>query len=126
VVGLASESHLFSPGQTLVDRLVGAIDNGRFDQLQALLATSALVRVVGSDSEWRGRGEVAVARLIEGLRSDPALSGRQIRGDVFPAVPTFTVMLDYRLDDGSEFRRVLAVALEDGAVAQLDWYACDN
>ena len=55
------------------------------------------------------------------LREDEALHGRQIRGDVHPEPPMFTVMLRYETPDGPA-DRVLVARLEGARVKDLALY----
>lgn len=109
--------------QVVVDDVLGTITGGRWERLRALLKPDARVRFVGREGEWEKRGEDAVRELVAALGADPALSGRQIRGDVFPALPTFTVVLTYESPDGTMHRRLLMLHLEAGIVAALEWYS---
>lgn len=99
-----------------------AIAARRWERLEGLLLPTAFVRLVGPHGAWEGRGEAAVDRLVEDLASDDALRGRQVRGDVYPAIPIFTLVAAYRTEDGGVHDRVLTVTAEGGRVSRIAYH----
>jgi len=73
-----------------------------------LLGEGATVRVVDGTGERAAGGQGARELLVEALREDAALRGRQLRGDVHPEPPLFTVLLRYDTPQGSADRVVVA------------------
>jgi hypothetical protein len=59
--------------------------------------------------------------LVGALREDAALRGRQIRGDVHPEPPLFTVVLRYDTPQGG-IDRVLVARLDGDRVQELALY----
>ena len=88
-----------------------------------LLTDEVDVRVVGSEEEWEGRGRTDAGRLIDVLRADAALRGRQLRGDVHGGLPNLTAVLSYELPDGSHAERVLVARIRGDRVSGLSFYA---
>jgi len=87
----------------------------------ALLGDGARVRVVDGTHERAAGGEGARELLVGALREDAALRGRQLRGDVHPEPPLFTVMLRYDTPEG-EADRVLVARLDGDRVQELALY----
>jgi hypothetical protein len=86
-----------------------------------LLGEGATVRVVDGASERAAGGRGARELLVAALREDGALHGRQIRGDVHPEPPMFTVMLRYDTPQGVA-DRVLVARLAGDHVQDLTLY----
>jgi Sulfotransferase family len=86
-----------------------------------LLGEGATVRVVDGGSERAAGGQGARELLVAALREDQALQGRQIRGDVHPGPPMFTVMLRYDTPQGAA-DRVLVARLVGDHVQDLTLY----
>jgi hypothetical protein len=106
----------------LVDDLMADIVARRFDRLPGHFAEDARIRVLGSGMAWDARGAGAVARFGEVLAADPALAGRQVRGDVHPAVPAFTIVSTWEAEDGTVSDRVLLVGRYGDRIDELTWY----
>jgi hypothetical protein len=106
-----------------VDACLGAIATGRFDDIASMTTATVHCRVVTADGEREGRGDAGLALLLGALRSDDALRGRHVRGDVHPAVPMFTVVSTYRTDDGRTHDRVLTVMIEGDRISRIAYYA---
>jgi hypothetical protein len=86
-----------------------------------LLGEQATVRVVDGGVERAAGGQGARELLVGTLRSDTALRGHQVRGDVHPEPPLFTVFLRYETPDGPA-DRVLVARLEGDRVRDLALY----
>jgi hypothetical protein len=86
-----------------------------------LLCEAATVRVVDGARERAAGGDGARELLVAALREDGALRGRQVRGDVHPQPPLFTVMLRYDTPQG-QADRVLVARLEGDRIRELALY----
>ena len=86
-----------------------------------LLGDGATVRVVDGGRERAAGGERARELLVGALREDAAMRGRQVRGDVHPEPPLFTVMLRYDTPQGAA-DRVLVARLQGDRVQELAIY----
>ena len=94
--------------QAVVDQLLSAIHSGRMEDVLGLVDPDAAIRVVGPEGETVGRGTEV---LTAALRDDPAWRGRQVRGDMHPGIPTYSVVLSYVLENGERADRVLELAI---------------
>jgi hypothetical protein len=106
--------------QQHVDALLDAFHTAP-ERAGELLGEGATVRVVDGVRERAAGGAGARELLVAALREDEALQGRQIRGDVHPEPPMFTVMLRYETPDGPA-DRVLVARLEGARVKDLALY----
>ena len=86
-----------------------------------LLGDGATVRVIDGTRERAAGGDGARELLVAALREDAALRGRQVRGDVHPEPPLFTVMLRYDTPQGAA-DRVLVARLDGDRVQDLALY----
>jgi Sulfotransferase family len=86
-----------------------------------LLGDGATVRIVDGGGERAAGGAGARELLVGALLEDEALRGRQLRGDVHPEPPLFTVLLRYETAGGSA-HRVLVARLEGDRVQELALY----
>jgi len=94
--------------QWLVDRVVEAVRDRDSERLGELLVPDALIRVIGETGhEQTARDSSGRAILARVLRDDPAIDGPQLRGDVFPALPHFAVVLTIRMPDRRITHRIL-------------------
>jgi hypothetical protein len=130
--GLEPDAALLG-GQTPHERAGGDVDSQRHidalldafhtapERAGGLLADGATVRVVDGARERSAGGDGARELLVGALREDGALRGRQLRGDVHPAPPLFTVMLSYESPDGPA-DRVLVARLDGERVRDLVLY----
>jgi hypothetical protein len=105
----------------VVERLLASLR--RPEDLVGRLAPDARVRIVTAAGDEQARGDAAHRLLRRALSDDPAFSGRQVRGDVFPAIPTVGVFLSYELDDGVHADRALFLTLEREQVTGVGLYA---
>jgi sulfotransferase family protein len=97
-----------SGAQITIDTLLSAIHAGRFDDVAALVAQDAPVRVFSAAGETTGRGPDA---LVAALRDDPAWTGRQVLGEMHPGVPTYSAVLSFEMPDGSRADRILELGI---------------
>jgi len=107
--------------QTVVDAFLGAAGSARWDELTDLIDPTAQCRIVSAADEWQGRGEEARTRLVDALKADPALKGRQSRGDVYPAYPQYTFIATYVVGDTS-YERILLLTAGGGKATRITWY----
>lgn len=91
------------------------------DRAGELLGERATVRIVDGATERAAGGRGARELLVAALRSDAALRGHQVRGDVHPEPPLFTVFLRYETPDGPA-DRMLVARLEGERVRDLALY----
>ena len=105
----------------VLDAFLDDVSARRFDALGGSFSDDARIRVVGAGEAWDERGPDAVRRLGTVLAQDEALAGRQLRGDVHPGVPSFTVVSTWETDDGP-VDRVLVVASYGDRIDELTWY----
>jgi hypothetical protein len=106
--------------QRHIDALLDAFHTAP-ERAGELLGDGATVRVVDGARERAAGGAGARELLVGALREDRAMRGRQIRGDVHPEPPLFTVMLRYDTPDGGA-DRVLVARLEGDRVQELALY----
>lgn len=111
-----------SQRQVAVDRLLGALQSGEREAIEAGLSPDALITIVGRGGSTSMRGAPGRAALINAVRSDRAFRGRQVVGDVHPAVPTTSVVLSFEDDAGECFERVLAISLRGMLCERLTLY----
>jgi hypothetical protein len=107
--------------QGVVDDVLAAIRKGDPGDLERFLDPSALVRVIdGTGSVQVARGSDAIQLVHERLASDDAFGARQTRGDVFPALPQFGVVLTFapRTRDSEAPSPVLRAARPQGRLAR--------
>ncbi|HEX9682807.1 MAG TPA: sulfotransferase [Acidimicrobiales bacterium] len=109
--------------QDVVQALLEAITSARWDDAAALLRDRVEITIGRPDGvSWSGRGTAAVASLLDAWRSDRAVTGRQVGGDVYPAVPIYTVSLTFERD-GDRFERTLMVGVDEGGgIDRVGWY----
>jgi hypothetical protein len=106
--------------QRHIDALLDAFHTAP-ERAGELLGDRATVRVVDGAGERAAGGAGARELLVSALREDVALRGRQLRGDVHPEPPLFTVLLRYDTPQGSADRVVVA-RLEGDRVQELALY----
>lgn len=105
------EGHQLRRCLGLCDELLEGIATRRFDRAAALLSEDAVSTVVDTGvaaPPVRATGREAA---MVALRDDPALQGRQIVGDLYPAVPHAAVALSYELPGGGRADRTLVVTI---------------
>lgn len=104
-----------------VEALFEDLASGQLGDLERHFGPRARVRVVRGPCSWDGRGPGAVQRLAGELASDPVVVGRQVRGDVHPGVPGFTVVGTWE-HGGAHHDRVAVVTCFGDRVSELTWY----
>ena len=109
----------------VLDAALADLAARRFDALAARLGGPAPVRITGQGREWRGRGDEGRARLVAELTDDPALQGRQVRGDVYAALPLHSLVATYRTEDGRLHDRVLVIGIEGDGLTTATWHRFD-
>ena len=112
---------LLRNASNVLDAALADLAARRFDEFVARLDVSAPVRIIDHGQEWRGRGEEGRARLVTELTEDPALHGRQVRGDVYAALPFHTLVATYSTQDGRVHDRVLVMGIEGDNVTSVTW-----
>ena len=90
----------------VADDLLQALQTGSSEALRPLLGDDVSLRVLDGVGEKRFSGAAAV---VEQLAGDPAFRGRQLRGEMHPGIPNYTLVLGYELADGSRAGRVVAL-----------------
>ena len=106
--------------QQQIDALLDAFHTAP-ERAGELLCERATVRIVDGGGERAAGGVGARELLVGALLEDEALRGRQVRGDVHPEPPLFTVLLRYETAHGSA-DRVLVARLEGDRVQELALY----
>ena len=109
--------------QQAFDTFLAALHGGRYEEVEALLAPSAQVRVSDPDGYWEGRGEAARRRLVETLRADGGLRRRQVRSHLHPAGASFTTVMGHEAADGAINYCTLVLSIDaTGRVSRLAYY----
>ncbi len=111
-----------SQRQAAVDALLAALQAGEGDAIEAALSPDALITIVGREGSASMRGAPGRAALVDAVRSDSAFRGRQVIGDVHPAIPTTSVVLSFETEDGDRCERVLAISLRGMLCERLTLY----
>jgi hypothetical protein len=111
--------------QAVVDRFLQALAENRFSDAAGMVRERGMVRIVSPGHDWKGRGTAARAQLQKAFESDPAMSGRQVRADLHPSVPTFTFLGSYSLADGSVADRLLLLSVQGGSIGSVTYYHAD-
>lgn len=111
------------PLQELVERVVGALQDGATERLDQALAAEALVRVVTEAGTEQGRGERGRSLLARFAGEPSGFSGDQVRGDVYIALPYSSAVLAYRGSDGRLTERTVFVRFRGELIGELIVYA---
>jgi hypothetical protein len=115
-------SSLVTETQRLMDRVVTAVNTRDIETLGGFMTDTVWVRLVAADGEWKGRGPAAWARIAEAIRSDGALAGKQVRGDLYPALPVSTAVMYFETPDGAQHVRGVAVTTQSDRIARFTYY----
>jgi len=99
-------------GQRRLDEVVAAINTGRPERITPMTAKAVSVRFVSPDRQWKGRGSEAWERLLDELRTDPAVRGRQVAGELYTGVPTLTAVMTFEDGTGGRDLRIVLVSVE--------------
>lgn len=105
-----------------LDQLITAINRRMLQDVRGSAAPDVWIRVVDPASEWTGRGDDAWAKLADAIDHDPALNGRQIKGDVVVSVPTASAILVYETDDRHRHLRVVVVSFDANRMTRITYY----
>jgi hypothetical protein len=116
----AAEAIRPSDAQRVVDRFLEAAATDP-ERVRELLAPDVRVRLVASDARSERRGPDAVDGLIDVLRSDEAIRGRQAAGYVHPSVPAVTFVGEFDAG-GRRHPRVVVLTLGPRGVTRLAYY----
>lgn len=108
--------------QAIVDQFLHALAEGRFTDAAEMVRERGSVRIVGPDGDWKGRGTEARLRLARALADDPALKGRQVRADLHPSIPTFTIIASYEIAPGVTEDRMLLLTVHRGGLSSAIYY----
>lgn len=106
----------------VVDEVLAAMARGDGEAVATRLAPAAQVRLIGPSGDWEGRGDEARARLAAAVAADPAIAGRQVRGDLHPSLPVNTLVATWRTEDGMLHDRVTLVGVVDDLVSRVVRY----
>jgi hypothetical protein len=106
--------------QRMLDRFLqaAAIDAGT---VADLLAPDVRIRIVDGDTRFDARGDEARARLIDELRADDALRGRQSFGYIHPSTPSVMFVGTFERG-GTRHPRVFVLAVNDDLVERVSYY----
>jgi sulfotransferase family protein len=109
--------------QELVERAVHALQDGTLESLEAALADDALIRVIGRDGDEQARGERGRELLRRVVGQRPGFSGRQVRGDLYLALPYAAAVLTYRERDGALHEPTIVVGFQGQLIGELIVYS---
>jgi sulfotransferase family protein len=115
-------SGLVTDTQRTMDRVITAVNTKDIGTLAAFMTDTVWVRSVSPDGEWKGRGPAAWSRLAERIAADEALVGKQLRGDLYPALPASTAVMYFETPNGAQHVRAIAVTLQGDRVARFTYY----
>jgi hypothetical protein len=110
---------VLADAQRVVDRFLGALQTGDGRGLRAVLDGDAVLRVIGSAGEETVYGAEGVAATLEG---DEAWGGDQLRGEIHPGVPNFSLVLLYRLSGGELTWRIVQLGTRGQSVVSVTVY----
>lgn len=105
--------------QEQLERVVELVQERRVDELAGLAAPAIVVRTVDGAESRLARGPAGLELLAAFVDGDPAFDGRQVLGESFPAFPSTSVSLAYRLADRSIASRVLIVGFAGERLTEL-------
>jgi hypothetical protein len=111
--------------QLAVEQLLQCVDRPSADVLERVLTRQARVRIIADDGEWQARGDEGQRRLLDVLRADAASGAKlqQVRGDIHPGVPTWTMVLEHVAPSGVTIRRVVvASATNARRISEVTYY----
>ncbi len=108
--------------QRLTNQFLSAAAARDWDKVAELLHPLVTVSVAQQGKERRERGDKGTELLLDVLRDDPALQGRQARADVHPGVPCHSAVLTYRLEDGVLANRALFVESDGASISRVSYY----
>jgi sulfotransferase family protein len=111
------------PLQELVERVIGALQDGAPEELEPALTGEALVRVVSADGAEQGRGERGRELVRRLLEERSPFAGEQMRGDVYLALPYAGAALAYRTPAGGLVERTVFVRFQGKLIGELIVYA---
>lgn len=112
--------HIVAKGQQLMDRFLEAVVRDP-RRIEAMLASSAHIRIVDGLQRWEGRGADAVARLVQTLASDDVLRGRQVAGYMHPAALGISFIGAFESEGRTE-HRVFVLAYDDETISWVSYY----
>jgi hypothetical protein len=97
--------------QEVVEQLLECVERPDLETLERVLTPRVSVRIIDHEGEWQARGETGVGRLFDVLRADAAgAMQQQVRGDLHPGVPTWTIVLEHASPGGTTVRRVVVAS----------------
>ncbi len=108
--------------QRVLDRVVTAINTRKPSELRAMTTPSVWIRVVSPDEDWTGRGEAALRRLLTTIEQDGALGGRQVAGELYPALTTSVAVMRFVDARGAGHLRIVVTSLQGDSVSRLTYY----
>jgi hypothetical protein len=103
--------------ERLANRGLGALLDGRVDELAGMMEPDALVRIVSAGREQSARGPLGID-LLRATVAGGALAGRQVAGDSFPGVPTVGFVLAFERE-GSTAGATVFLTVGDGRVTDV-------
>jgi hypothetical protein len=111
--------------QDLLDAVLAAFNDGDWTVLSALVAPSALVRIVDASTgatELEGRDDDAHERFRKAVVGAAAGRGRQRRGDVHPGEPLAVMVVAYDGPNGAVEQHTLVAGIAGDRLDRLIWY----
>ena len=113
---------LLAPRQRLADRALEALRTGRVQTLEPLLDPHAEVRVISGSRTEEARGTAGLELLGRTVANDPALSGRQVRGDTYHGGSGVAYMLSFAAGGGHLGDRAVFITTDGESVTEIVMY----
>lgn len=108
--------------QSIADRALSALVTSRVQDLSALMAPDALVKIVSARGIEAQRGAASRELIDRTVAEDTLLAGHQVLGDMYPGDPTVGYVLSFRQDGGHPADRAIFITTGGGQVTELTIY----
>ena len=106
--------------QYVIDQMLSRLESRDAVGLASLLSPIVDVRL--HDTGRTMNGAAGVAEVATALIDAMAPSGKQVRGDVYPGSPSFTVVWSHDSDAGRDHRVFVVTVDRSGLIERLDCY----